>query len=463
MGEPGPSSEAPAYKNAQVWKDLENETGFASCADYLEFYLEIRPDFEDRLKQFREMPEDLATAEKDWGLKTSIAIYDLSDKESFSVCQSFRRHCHSGTELIEALREPPANVCVQLVVWSCWCFFPNQEMADALVLGLKLDPQLLEDASHIHEDQYPRKGFRTSQIKYVIGNGTVAVLSPDFMPEGKNTVPVLLIAYQNAKFPGEGTIGDFLAVGDYWKPPVRRSAPGGMSFREMGNDGLEKIGRSYARSVQQFIFQGRSATPSKAFSLLAAMSPLLDIEAYRLREASMLLRDIYAELSRWKISGPESYYKDLSKDLYVQRFKLRRTLEEAGSHASQLFSYLGSRVALDWSKENSYASLQADLRSLTDEARRLETEVRDYMQLQVGNLSLEESRRSIELANLQIRESKSGRLEQQILYKLTLTCCSENLSVQGGVSGRLTILTMFQTQYLLLYTCLSTLRPLYLV
>ncbi len=436
MGEPGPPSEAPAYKNAQVWKDLENETGFASCADYMEFYQGVRPDFKGRLKQFREMPEDLVTAEKNVGPKSSIAIYDLSDKENFSVCQSFRRHCHSGTELIEALREPPANVCVQLVVWSCWCFLPNQEMADALVLGLKLDPQILEDASHMNMDRYPRKGFVTSQIKYVIGDGTVAVVSPYFMPEGKNTVTVLLIANLDTKFPGEGTIGDFLAAGDYWKPPVRRSAPGGMSFREIGNDGPEKRGRSYARSVQQFVFQGQSATPSKAFLLLAAMSPLLYIEAYRLREASMLLRDTYAELSRWKISGlgPESYDQDVSKDLDTQRLTLRRTLEEAEEYTSQLFSYLGSQVALDWSKEPSYASLQADFRSLIDEARRLDTEVRDYMQLQVGNSSLEESRRSIDVSNLQVRESKSGKVVHRGLCRFALIYRSKDLSVQEEFS-----------------------------
>ncbi|KAF6236375.1 hypothetical protein HO173_005466 [Letharia columbiana] len=51
--EPGPAREPPAYKDAQVWKDLEAETGFASCADYMEFYKNVRPDFEDRLKQFR--------------------------------------------------------------------------------------------------------------------------------------------------------------------------------------------------------------------------------------------------------------------------------------------------------------------------------------------------------------------------------------------------------------------------
>lgn len=102
---------------------------------------------------------------------------------------------------------------------------------------------------------------------------------------------------------------------------------------------------------------------------------------------------------------PDGAYNDLDRE----RLHLRRTLEEAEDHVSQILRYLGSELDLDLSKEPSYSSIEADWRSLNDEARRLEAEVRDYMQLQVGNLSLEESRRSIEMSNLQIREAKSGK------------------------------------------------------
>ena len=435
-GEPGPSSEAPAYKNAKVWKDLENETGFASCADYLEFYQDVRPDFEGLLRDFRRLPEVPHVM--------SISIYDLSTKENLPVSIRPRRHCHSGTELIQALREPPANVCVQLVLAPFSSFALNQEMGDALVLGLKLDPQILEDThivtiSIVRPDQYPRKGFRSSQIHTVIGNETVAVLSLEFMPEGTNSVPVVLVLSDRFKFGREGTFGNILAA-DHETPPIRRSALGeSMSFSEMGNDVLEQKWRPYARSVQQFISQGRSANPSKAFPLLAATSPLFYIEACRVREAFNDVGGTYATLTGKRIPHWDYYStdgKDLNSALYTQRLTLRRTLEEAEDYASQLFSHLSSQVAFDWSEEPSYGSLQADFRSLIDEARRLETEIRDYMQLEAGNLSLEESRRSIDLSNLQIRESKSGRFLQRGLRRFTLTCRSKDLSVPRDVSGR---------------------------
>ena len=36
--EPWPSRQRLSYKDDQVWKDIEAETGFSSCADIMEFY-----------------------------------------------------------------------------------------------------------------------------------------------------------------------------------------------------------------------------------------------------------------------------------------------------------------------------------------------------------------------------------------------------------------------------------------
>lgn len=113
------------------------------------------------------------------------------------------------------------------------------------------------------------------------------------------------------------------------------------------------------------------------------------------------------QLTLKRLDGDDTL--DTEENLGNGRLQLRRTLEEAEDHVNQIFRYLGSEVDTDWSKEPSYVGIRADWMSLIGEARRLETEVRDYMQLVVGNLSLEESRRSIELSHLQIREAKSGK------------------------------------------------------
>ena len=57
-------------------------------------------------------------------------------------------------------------------------------------------------------------------------------------------------------------------------------------------------------------------------------------------------------------------------------------------------------------------------------ARRWETEVLDYLQVEVGHLSLQESRKSIQLADDQIQENKRGTCPPCPSLQYLLTDCS---------------------------------------
>ena len=70
--------------------------------------------------------------------------------------------------------------------------------------------------------------------------------------------------------------------------------------------------------------------------------------------------------------------------------------------------YISAEDANYLPKSPAYLQIKQERDQIHDEARRLDTEVRDYLQLVVGNLSLEESRKSIELSNQQILEGKRG-------------------------------------------------------
>ena len=422
--EPEPASKPPSYRDAQVWKEIEAETGFASCADYLDLYKDVRPDFKDLLEQYRALPERSRNP-KYYSHAEELAIYDLSKQENLSVDLSLRRHCHSGTELIQALREPPSNICLQLVLWSLSYLWMDQEAADTLLLGLKLDPCLLRDFDLVNPN-LPRasQGSRASQIKRIVGNGIVATISQNFMPEVVNAVPVLLVAVTKYELgDGNSTWEEILAGVDQEIPRVKRSALGeSKAVVETDGGGLKKLGQIYAKNVERFIVRHRFDTPmrvpTQAFLLLAATSPLLNAEAYLMKKILNEIKLNYGSITRPRLSGFHASTQQ-NNDLDRQRLKLRRTLEEAEDYVSQTFRYLSSEIDSDWSKEPSYVSIRADWRSLIDEARRLETEVRDDMQLQVGHLSLEESKRSIELSNIQIRESKSGEFQMKSLATQT--------------------------------------------
>ncbi len=60
-------------------------------------------------------------------------------------------------------------------------------------------------------------------------------------------------------------------------------------------------------------------------------------------------------------------------------------------------------------QSTSLTAVEDELRQARLEASRLETEIRDFLQLQTGELALQESRKSIELSNSQIEEAKRGQ------------------------------------------------------
>ena len=208
-------------------------------------------------------------------------------------------------------------------------------------------------------------------------------------------MPVLLVVARGI-FGMTGFTG-----GDPENPPFNRSMRNRQNITQ-----THLYANLYARAVEESIEKNRAATTTEAFLLLAAISPLLGIEAYKIQRESNNLKAICDNKPRYG-SG---------RELDSQRLLLRRTLEKGEHHVTQIFRYLDSEVHADWSKEPSYVSIKADWKALIEQAHRLETEVRDFMQIQVGNLSLaasrtslEESRRSIELSNIQIRESQSGK------------------------------------------------------
>ena len=134
--EPGPSRQPALYRDAQVWKDIKAETGFTSYAEYLEYYVKVRPDFSGKLSRHQNNSKRFGN---NGSARIQTFIYDLSIQEDSSTRLSRRCRCASGTELIQNLRKPPDGVCVQLVLWFRDNFPLSQETVDTLGLGLGLD------------------------------------------------------------------------------------------------------------------------------------------------------------------------------------------------------------------------------------------------------------------------------------------------------------------------------------
>ena len=170
----------------------------------------------------------------------------------------------------------------------------------------------------------------------------------------------------------------------------------------------EQAGHLYARATQHFIVQDQNEQPTKPFLLLAAISPMLYAEAFRITKILNEVQNLYTRF----VSG-ESEDED-EDELDNKRLKLRRITEVIEDLLGQFSRYMASEVHSNLSNQPSYVTIVADLRSLMADARRLDTEVRDFKQIRVGELALKESRTSIELSNVQIHEAKSGKFPKYI-------------------------------------------------
>ena len=398
--EPGPSSQPASYRDAQVWKDIEAETGFASYADYLEYHMDVRPDFRSKLEKVNVIENNFIG---DRTIRT--VIWDLSMEESYPFQPSLRCCCHSGTELIKALRKPPDGVCVQLVLWHRTDSPLNQEMVDTLGLGLRLDPEDFE----YREPWSPPPRKSGPRIRSIFGLQMVAATSQGFMLDVANEVPVVLVASAGGSS-FWGLLGSTINTDNYEKPPFCKS-PLPEVVRADGY--VESTSLDYARAVQNHIVHGREVQPTKPSLLLASMSPLLYVEVYRMTYYINTVQTMYTNI----VFGVSDESGVSSQELLDKhRTELRRITEVDEDILDQFSRYLGSEGHPDLSNEPSYVSVVARLRSVIADARRLEAEVRDFKQIQIGDLALRESQKSIELSNaqmelsnVQIREAKSGK------------------------------------------------------
>ena len=407
--EPETSNKPASYRDAQVWKDIQAETGFASYWEYLSFYDDIFIRSDVCRRWFLDLPpQNRDPLDRQ---RQKIAIYDIEVPENSPTSLRLRGYCCSGTELIQGLRNPPDNVCVQIVLFPHHQSFVTREMMEAFILGLKM---------RVHE-VFRLQGWSPApkniggQIRSIYGRQVMATISQDFMRDTVNLVPVVLVTASE----GDQWKAN-LWKGNWWHMlnvdpnadsngsfPLLKTPRADMSFKGKlkRSDSLQSAGLLYANAVGHFMAQAQDSQYScvcrkRPFLLLAALTPLLYAQANDLIIKLNSFHDLHARA----INGN----RDQQKKLDNERPFLRRSVEQTEDIMSQFSRYIATGGHPELSTETPYSSLLAELKSVIADARRLDAEIRDFQQLQVGNLALEESRRSIKLSNAQIREARSG-------------------------------------------------------
>ncbi|KAL8754192.1 MAG: hypothetical protein Q9184_005192 [Pyrenodesmia sp. 2 TL-2023] len=117
-------------------------------------------------------------------------------------------------------------------------------------------------------------------------------------------------------------------------------------------------------------------------------------------------------------------------DLDQKRYQLRRAVEENENDQQFFLDYVVSNGNKDWLDRRAYRTTAAYSELTSKVAKRLEAEVRDYMQLVVGVLSIEESKKSIHLTSTQLDEGKKVTILAFIYVPLNLATSIFGMNLQ---------------------------------
>lgn len=364
----------------------------------------------------------------------SCTLVDLWNHADSSIAIRIRDEGTTGVAssspaLLHALRHPRHRIRLRVLLWWVDQRYPiTPELLDVCGLGLKIGPQFFGTLTELSDrwslDDHRGKGvrpFQPGQSEHYTAIGTQLVtiarnyvsVQADTPPVRADSPPVIVIVgwddrnwkdddLQLHEYSRQATSDWFLDE----TPPFqfRQTINFPDENLRLETESAHSRSRVYTASLGQLLKRTECATIRDADLLFLSMMPLLHIDTLQMRAKTRSLRRLIFSAFTSRNSDLAEY--SVMKD---ERFWLRRHIEDSEAAKKSFVKYLRAldgKVLLDGAQ---YLNLDELWRAALHEARMLETEVRDSMSIEAGQQSLEESKKSIELSNHQIEESRRGK------------------------------------------------------
>ncbi|KAL8700170.1 MAG: hypothetical protein Q9201_005590 [Fulgogasparrea decipioides] len=343
--------------NAECWKRVKDETGYDNYLDYLLTH-----------EKEGEMPHERLVSYLD--KRPQMMIFAIS---------SFDKGPDGQAEQILAnIRNPPSQVLARVLLVenvSEGTLGLPRRWIDAIGLGLRTPPALF--------DAFLRKTSKTSQSQVLVRAG-VGTIGRAFFTTARNYLPVNL------------NVDVVTFTTDLSQTRASASAMPKVNDTDY-QDGLYEL----LLSGQLERYKGSSIDLKTV--LVHALLPLLQSCLAHLRQACHEANTEYLRMSsvRWATGQA-----DLGKPMEIIRYKLRRAMGSLEQSLSGYKTYLRRESIRKPEQYEAFSDITEDAEACLDDARGLEAEIRDWLQVYVGNRALQESKKSIELSNLQIEEAK---------------------------------------------------------
>ena len=391
-----PSSGMDQDEVDRLWKDLEAETGFTSYLGYLNgtatcesslYLYGVKLALERLIKH---------TAGSDIA---RCAIVDVYDKDSTSRDFTLRCNSTSATEILSALRQPPAATIIRIVLWDSTSM--TEEMLDAIGLVLKIRASFFDALAARHsktsEGSEKYLGGTMSDDVVVVGQ-YVMTLVRDYIPASPDAAPIILIAAVDQTYPLKSSRDD---------QTFSLQRPGMQARSNMPNP-LDQLPRWMAEYFNGLESDIKKRIVHERNDMDLKFGPLVTLLQFSTPLVRPECRAIRAEYLHATRSRQTETVGRVLKDVFEKRYLMRKMIEDSEDNSIRLRDYVHSLEKHDTLQSHSLMTLEVDLQQTRLEATRLEAEIRDYLQLQTGELALQESKKSIELSNFQIEEAKRG-------------------------------------------------------
>ena len=318
-------------------------------------------------------------------------IFDLSRSPQSRTKINLRGWESSVAAISTDLRQPVAKSSVRVVLWTVGK--PDPSLENTLGQALNIEAgffRAVHDKKARSSDREPERDSSRPLIPpYTEIDDNLITIVTDHELDDQSSVSVVLIA-------GSHWLTDWVAL-DTNSLSGHPTTP--LWSRIHSINYLPLLHWCLASG------NGLTRTITRTSLIFGALLPLVYSSTFSIMYRSNRLRLAYIELLFTELV--DSAQKESAiLDLYSQRLSLRREVENSEDDSEQLARYITSQGLTDLEKD--CTSVQEFYKSVHTSALRLETEVRDYLELQSGRMALKESQKSILLSSLQIEENKRG-------------------------------------------------------
>ena len=382
-----------------IYQELKADTGFSTYAEYLKT---------QSIKYPRVMYSRYVAALHIYIMDipkaggTPIKRLDMSfgptPRREDSIAASMSFHKASALRLFRAIKLPIEGDNIRIVVWYVEGSKPASPWVDIIGLGLKIPASFFTALEHI-DHTWNASHLRFPNPQHLIIGGDIATFLPG---DELNNSTIVIVHVSDSEDPENF---------EHLDAEVElRNFVWGTSKREESEKHTLPCKRHFDHYHRLFsdilILHADSISDNKRL-FYASLLPLFKIRSIDLQmeyeRAGRALLELREEQDDLDQEQSETY-----EDVDQWRFRLRRKIEDFENAQQSYVNYVTLNDDIEWLHGRSHQMTTAYCSHVTTIARRLEAEIRDYMQLVIGSLSINESRKSIELSNASIQEGKKG-------------------------------------------------------